>query len=50
LYIVREIMTAHGGHVDYRYEAPNVIFDVELPTLAGVRESDLSISASLPQR
>jgi chemotaxis family two-component system sensor kinase Cph1 len=31
LYIVREIMTAHHGNVNYRYEAPNVVFDVELP-------------------
>jgi len=30
LYIVREIMTAHHGSVRYRYDAPNVIFDVEL--------------------
>jgi chemotaxis family two-component system sensor kinase Cph1 len=31
LYIVREIMTAHHGRVNYRYDAPHVIFDVELP-------------------
>jgi chemotaxis family two-component system sensor kinase Cph1 len=31
LYIVREIVAAHHGSVRYRYAAPNVIFDVELP-------------------
>jgi chemotaxis family two-component system sensor kinase Cph1 len=34
LYIVREIMAAHHGSVRYRYAAPNVIFDVELPASA----------------
>jgi light-regulated signal transduction histidine kinase (bacteriophytochrome) len=33
LYIVREIMAAHHGSVRYRYEAPRVIFDVELPLI-----------------
>jgi hypothetical protein len=30
-YIVREIMAAHHGSLRYRYAAPKVIFDVELP-------------------
>jgi chemotaxis family two-component system sensor kinase Cph1 len=31
LYIVREIMRAHHGSVCYHYDAPAVVFDVELP-------------------
>ena len=31
LYIAQEIMTAHHGSVRYRYAAPNVIFDVDIP-------------------
>jgi chemotaxis family two-component system sensor kinase Cph1 len=36
LYIVREIMSAHSGSVRYHYEAPDVVFDVELPLDAGI--------------
>lgn len=31
LYIAREIVLAHGGEIDYRAEAPLVVFTVELP-------------------
>jgi chemotaxis family two-component system sensor kinase Cph1 len=31
LYIVHEVMAAHGGSISYRYEAPHVVFDLALP-------------------
>ena len=35
LYIANEIVTGHGGTLVYAYEAPHVVFTVELPAAAG---------------
>ena len=31
LYISHEIINGHGGHLSYRYQAPNVVFRIDLP-------------------
>jgi len=31
LYIFHEIINGHGGQLSYRYQAPHVIFKIDLP-------------------
>lgn len=39
LYVAHEIVSGHGGRLEYHYEAPEVVFRVSLPLGAGVPEA-----------
>lgn len=39
LYIAHHLVAQHGGTLHYRYEAPEVVFRIELPTRAGAGQA-----------
>jgi two-component system, chemotaxis family, sensor kinase Cph1 len=40
LHIVQQIVLAHGGSIEYRYEAPQVIFRVTLPVVSAATQAE----------